>query len=397
MLMLLSGCDDGSLAPVQGTALPVPGTETSVQISDQRSEIQSTGTALPIQANTMAARFTGVAPATTGNTSFTSSPAIEYQLGNLVAQAGTNNRILITPVRGWVRYPLASTRLTKAATRFPVIVFLHGQHDWSKQSYQGYDYLAKDLAAQGYVVISIDANAINRSIHRGNSGDTSSRSRAQLVLGTLDRLREIDKRGGPGMLDQLKGKLDFTRIGIMGHSRGGQGIANALKYNLTRVGVEKNDLKTALLANPDIFQVSYPKLSNAVTKAESSLAIINEEKFDSAVNEYNIYYAASAESTPPYHFKAAFLLAPTDFSNNLGLVNVPLATLLPSCDGDVINLDGSLTYDRNRFSFASDTSPRYQILVRGANHNFYNTIWTRDDYPSSNLLMLRSAYANLSP
>ncbi|MGQ5525547.1 alpha/beta hydrolase family protein [Chitinimonas sp. PSY-7] len=324
-------------------------------------------------------RFTNVAPVTSDNASFVPSPAIAYDLGNLVAQSGTDNSILITPVRGWVRYPIASTALPRTTTRFPVIVFLHGNHDPRDPSYQGYDYLAQDLASQGYVAVSIDANAINGNSPGGiGSGDPSSRSRGQLILGTLDRLREIDKRGGPGMLDQLKDKLDLTRIGMMGHSRGGEGISNAIKYNLTRVGVTEEDLRIALQMNAPAF-AHYPDLAAAVTISASGTAELDRAKFSSAIQKYNIYYSAGAESTPPYHFKAGLLVAPTDFSGNLGLVNVPLALLLPSCDGDVFSLEGARTFDRNRFSAASDTSPRYQILVRGANHNFYNTLWTHND------------------
>ncbi|MGF6900113.1 hypothetical protein [Paraburkholderia sp. GAS348] len=367
-------------AAVPGTATPVPGTDVvpAVAPSNGSTNIPESAGLAPAS---NAARFTSVAPATTEQAAFQSSPAIAYDLGNLTAQSGIDNHVFITPVRGWVRYPLASTSVTKTSTRFPIVIFLHGQHDPTVPSYQGYDYLAQDLATQGYVAISIDANAINGS---AGNGDASSRSRAQLVLGTLDRLRDIDKRGGPGMLDQLKDKLDFTRVGIMGHSRGGQGVANTLKYNITRVGVTDDDLKAALLADPSSFNTDYPDLAAAVIDTAPGTRTIDTPRFQAALWEYNIFGAAGAESTPPYNFKAALMLAPTDFSGNLGLNNVALAVLLPSCDGDMADLEGARTFDHNRFGFDTDMAPRYQILVRGANHNFFNTIWTDDDYPSTN-------------
>ncbi|WP_175804663.1 hypothetical protein [Burkholderia ambifaria] len=314
----------------------------------------------------LATRFTGIAPAPADDATYHASPAIAYDLGNLAARSG-NLGVLVTPVKGWVRYPLAKTTITNSdTTRFPVVVLLHGQHTSSSPSFQGYDYLAHDLATHGYVALSIDANAIN------SVGDTSSQSRAQLVLGTLDRLRAINANGGPGMLNQLQGKLDLSRVGIMGHSRGGQGISYTLKYNLTRVGVTKGDLQTALLTNPNNF-ADYPDLVSSVSGTS-----IDAAKFSAAVQKYNLYYAASAESVAPYTFRAAFMLAPTDFNGNLGLIGVPLAVLLPSCDGDMSDLEGARTFDHNRFSFDTDTASRYQVFVKGANHNFYNTVWTKD-------------------
>lgn len=139
VITLLSGCGDGNPPPVPGTAIPVPGTESPVQTSNPGRETKPNEPALPTQTNTEPVRFTNVAPVTSDNASFVPSPAIAYDLGNLVAQSGTDNSILITPVRGWVRYPIASTALPRTTTRFPVIVFLHGNHDPRDPSYQGYD------------------------------------------------------------------------------------------------------------------------------------------------------------------------------------------------------------------------------------------------------------------
>ncbi|MGH6860790.1 MAG: hypothetical protein ACRECY_11060 [Phyllobacterium sp.] len=362
----------GSIAPPVPSQIVVPA--SGVFVPDPPSAVQPA----PVS------RFTEVAPDTIGGATYQPSPALEYDLGNLVAAASGSpgiSTIFITPVKGWLRYPQAAASPLAAATRFPILVFLHGQHSPLDPSYQGYDYLARDLAAHGYVVLSIDANAINGA---GGFGDSSSRSRAQLVLGTLDRLRQIDDfgqvdaQGSPGKLDPLRGRLDFTRIGIMGHSRGGQGVANAILFNKSRHGVTKDDLQAALMARGGDFSADFPDLANAVTPATATApAGTDEARYAAALEKYNIYYADGSDvrTAPQYAFKGAFLLAPTDFDGNLGLNNVPLAVLLPSCDGDVNDLAGAATFDHNRFGPADDQAPRYQILVRGTNHNAYNTIW----------------------
>jgi hypothetical protein len=85
--------------------------------------------------------------------------------------------------------------------------------------------------------------------------------------------------------------------------------------------------------------------------------------------------AVGPDSGPRYPgLKAVFALAPIDKANQTP-TGVPLAELLPYCDGDVSDLSGSRPFERTK----SDAAPRVQYGVNGADHNYYNTIWTGDD------------------
>jgi hypothetical protein len=77
----------------------------------------------------------------------------------------------------------------------------------------------------------------------------------------------------------------------------------------------------------------------------------------------------------PYNISAIFPLAPVDFNRPI-INNVPFEVLLPYCDGDVSDLQGVHYYDDARYSAPGDMTPKHYLLVMGANHNFYNTIWT---------------------
>jgi len=429
LLAVLMGCNNsGSPFPEQESTFevvqsevqmppvadpgPVVGTVTVVPDTDPKTPVTGDGKATPLgetkddngaillggltDGPEKVGRFTEIAPDTIGGATFVSSPAYQYDLGKLVAMASrdsktfSDGKVFITPIKGQLRYPeVAINDKDKVEDKFPVVVLLHGQHSSSVGNYQGYDYLAEDLATNGYVVLSIDANAINaEDVTRVpmmwsyvGGGDESSQSRAQLVLGTLDRLRQIDGfgqidlEGNRGKLDLLKGKLDFSRIGIMGHSRGGQGISNTILFNKTRRGVTEQNLIDALKADPAAFD-AFPTL--VVKAATATLPARIDKK---VIKNLNLFYAAG-ETKDIYDFKGAFLLAPTDFGGNAELNDVPLATLLPSCDGDLTYLPGAMVYDHNRFGPETDTAPRYQIMVNGANHNYYNTIWTSDDFGS---------------
>jgi hypothetical protein len=75
-----------------------------------------------------------------------------------------------------------------------------------------------------------------------------------------------------------------------------------------------------------------------------------------------------------------FPLAPVDFSRFV-VNNAPVNVLLPYCDGDGSDLQGVHFYDDARYNVPGDLAPNHYVLVMGANHNFYNTIWS----PSSKL------------
>jgi hypothetical protein len=142
---------------------------------------------------------------------------------------------------------------------YPLIVLLHGNHgtcgrfdpglgirvddrsDYTfsgtcpagyvvTPNHRGYDYLAGSISAHGYVVVSINANrGVNAA--PGVSGDAGlNLRRGRLVLRHLQRLAEWNASGGapPSLGFQLTGLIDFSHVGLMGHSRGGEGMRAAI-------------------------------------------------------------------------------------------------------------------------------------------------------------------------
>ncbi len=77
----------------------------------------------------------------------------------------------------------------------------------------------------------------------------------------------------------------------------------------------------------------------------------------------------------PYRIAGQVLIAPTDFGTQTAPY-IPTVTLLPYCDGDVIDLQGQRFTDTARDLAADDTSLKSSVMVMGANHNFFNTEWT---------------------
>jgi hypothetical protein len=212
---------------------------------------------------------------------------------------------------------------------FPLIVFLHGRHvtcfdgssvflQWPCSpprqpipSFKGYDYVAEILASHGYIVVSISANGINAVDN--STGDAGMDARARLVQEHLNTWNTFNTTGGAPFGGKFIGKVDLTKVGTMGHSRGGEGVVRHFIFN--------------------------------------------------------------ASLGSPYGIKAVLPLAPVDFSRPV-INNVPLSVMLPYCDGDVSDLQGVHFFDDARYNVPGDATPKHTILVMGANHNFFNTIWT---------------------
>src|SRR6201988_1988513 len=246
----------------------------------------------------------------------------EYNFGDTAFQP--SNFPGPVELRASIHYP------TALAGPYPVIILLHGRHatcfkggsqllQWPCTtngsqpipSFQGYDYVSEVLASHGYVVVSVSANGVNAVDNF--VFDLGALARAELIQKHLDILNGCNTTGGSPFGTKFVGKFDLTRVGTMGHSRGGEGVVR--------------------------------------------------------------HYVLNNELGEPYDIKAVFPLATVDF-NRFVVNNAALNVLLPYCDGDVSDLQGVHFYDDARYNVPGDQSPKHYELVMGANHNFYNTIWS---------------------
>jgi dienelactone hydrolase len=138
------------------------------------------------------------------------------------AAAGKRHRgfdLSSIPVNGTVWHP---------ADRgpFPLVLIVHGNRHVEEPSDTGYRYLGRLLASRGFIVVSVDANDLNRSISCGGfSGENNAR--AMMLLKHL----EVWKKWHNSPVNPFFGKVDFERIALVGHSRGGEAVALAALFN----------------------------------------------------------------------------------------------------------------------------------------------------------------------
>jgi hypothetical protein len=250
---------------------------------------------------------------------------------------------------------------TLSAPPYPLLLFLHGNHATCGRTnpdlgiriddditytfegrcpsgytvtpnHLGYAYLTEELAKAGYVVVSINANrGVNAA--DGVEGDFGlNLRRGRLVLKHLQLLARWNRAGGtPGSVGvDLRGKLDLGQVGLMGHSRGGEGMRAALAQFRDR-------------GSP------WPSRIGSGTR-----------------------------------FKALYEIGPVDGQTDrvLNAAGVAWNVLLPYCDGDVSSLEGVQVFDRLLLVKSEPAKlPKSTFAVWGANHNFYNTEWQESDSP----------------
>ena len=117
------------------------------------------------------------------------------------------------PLAGKVYYPVEKNDC-------PVMFLVHGNHDYSVESYLGYDYLGQYLASHGYVVISVDENSCN-DLSDENDG------RAVLLLENIKYVLQENKNENSKFYQMI----DEDNIAIAGHSRGGETVGTAYLFN----------------------------------------------------------------------------------------------------------------------------------------------------------------------
>ncbi|MEV5319317.1 hypothetical protein AB0K92_16970 [Streptomyces sp. NPDC052687] len=232
----------------------------------------------------------------------------------------------------------------KGATgKRPLALFLHGRHatcyvpgggenavtiDWPCApgaqpipSHRGYLKDQKLLASQGYVTVSISANGINGQ--DAEVEDAGAQARSSLVRTHLARWADwsAEPSVAPAAVREAP-RADLSRVLLVGHSRGGEGVDRAALDSL------------------------YPPPADRDGPAGRTRWTV----------------------------RGTVLIGPTVFGQN-PVPDVPSLTILPGCDGDVSDLQGQVYVDGTR-GVSRGKALHSAVYMTGANHNFFNSEWT---------------------
>ncbi len=227
------------------------------------------------------------------------------------------------PINGRAWYPEGEPRDGRP---FPLVLIVHGNHDMKDFSDPGYGYLGELLASRGYVFASVDMNFINGGIRNENDG------RGWFLLKHIDAFKEF----AADEATPFFGKIDFDRIALIGHSRGGEAVGHAAAFN-------------RLSRYPD----------------DASL----EFDFNHGIRGIIAIAPVDGQYLPTGR------LAPVE--------NVNYMVFHGSHDGDVTSFHGLRLYNRLEFSDGGDYF-KTAIYMYRANHGQWNTVWgNKDNGPRS--------------
>lgn len=170
-----------------------------------------------------------------------------------------------TTLYGVVRHPL-----DLSAGPYPLVLFMHGNHGncrpasgedeceertmhactdpayTTTPNAEGYVYLEETLAAQGFVTVSVSANALN-------CRDGFIAERTALIL---EHLRRWAARSLP-LPAEVQAATDLTRTALFGHSRGGEAVSQAPQA-LERSPIAGVSLASVLAVGPTDFNDNTP-------------------------------------------------------------------------------------------------------------------------------------------
>lgn len=211
----------------------------------------------------------------------------------------------------------------------PVVVLLHGRHSVCYQGDEIVDgwpcpegsrsipsylgYRDQQNLLASQGYVTVSISANGINAQDHSENDGGAGTRADLVRRHLTLLSQWNRgTKGPRGTEKLKGKLKLSRVVTVGHSRGGEGVSRA---------------------------------------------------------------AIKSRAGDPFRIVGQVLVAPTDFATQVA-IGIPTTVLLPSCDGDVSDLQGQAYVDRGVGIASGDHALRSSVLVLGANHNYFNSEWT---------------------
>lgn len=243
------------------------------------------------------------------------------------------------PLNGTVWYP-------EGNGPFPLVLMVHGNHEGFDYSDPGYDYLGEHLASHGYIFVSVDENFLNYTALADKlpiaddvldvvTGDwlfegslrSENDARGWLLLKHLETWQNWNETVGNPFFQ----KVDMGNIGLMGHSRGGEAVAEAAALN-------------RLTHYPDNARIRFN--FNFDIRAVVAIAPVDGQ------------YDPAGHSTP--------------------VENVNYFTLHGSHDMDVTSFSGQDQYNRVAFTDGGDWF-KASLYVYGANHGQFNRTWGQYD------------------
>jgi len=214
---------------------------------------------------------------------------------------------------------------------FPISLIVHGNHTAGVHSYKGYDYLGELLASRGTIAVSVDQTFLNISpIYDALMLDALQDEVGVRAFVLLEHLMQwYNWNSDPS--HAFFNRVDFERIALIGHSRGGEAAALAAAF-------------VDLGHYPGNGRVSF---------------------------------------NYPFRINTVIAIAPTHRMYNpagieVSITGVNYLVIQGGHDKDIYSFEGADMYSR---ADVSEYGIKAKVWIQYANHGQFNTLWGRNDLP----------------
>jgi dienelactone hydrolase len=209
---------------------------------------------------------------------------------------------------------------------FPLVLVVHGNHNMTDFSEPGYRYLGELLASRGFIVASVDENFLNGGLY--GKAKNENDARAWLLLKHLELWEDWNEQPDSVFYQMV----DMNRIGLVGHSRGGEAVALAAAFN-------------RMSRYPSNGRITWN--FNFAIQSVIAIAPVDQQ------------YRPGGHAAP--------------------LEDINYLLIHGSHDGDVNSFKGIQQYERVSFSDPAGESFKASVYVYRANHGQFNQLWGDQD------------------
>lgn len=319
---------------------------------------------------------------------------------NIFATGPSSNKLL--PLKANLVLPAAAS-----TDPFPLAVLIHGNaRSYFKsgnpipevKSYRGYQYLQYYLADRGVASISVNVNVVNY-LNLGG-GVLDEQHRVEIALLWLSLLAQLNgtpvttnqpiflKMSAGGTLAELqealnvttgtqelllqslrtaiRGKIDLTKLGWMGHSRGGGAVQILQPFFQARIGSRPSSYTHQGAASP-----AGPSFTIAQDPVKDEFGV-GDLDMHGLLYHYMQDLMAILGNPAMDVVKTVVSLQPNLHETLLSHPTTFFLVLASSHDTDVTE-DSYNAYD-------GTTCPKAFMFSHGASHGRFNTVWRQLDY-----------------
>lgn len=248
------------------------------------------------------------------------------------------------PISGMIATPSTSDG------SYPVALILHGRsgiQDIHDPLYAGFDYLIEQLAAQGYIAISVNINA-------------------SFIFDTL-------------MYDEIIAKIATTYNKDLDDFDNGRAEAQTILSEFAdeiEILITRDIIATHLhhldLANDGLFDRHGINLENMVDMSDINL--IGHSRGGALIDDFARVDIANGND----RIRSLVRLTPLVFDNDGSHPDLPTAIIISEFDNDLPDHIGVSVFD-DVLASKTNASLMSLVYVRGANHNYFSRMFESDD------------------